>query len=377
MKLEKNIKRRGRTYYFCKMVRGKYIRQTLETEDIKVARSRAEDLLERIQAGAWDEVARVKKFEAGVPSVEKLLEAFREYGRHQGLREVTVKDYVNALLRVLREVGHADPAAVRLTVIDAALARAFFKAYLDARGDSVSVRRSANKVHRSARAIFSKAAMQWYAENGVRVPDGLRGFCETAALRVKPVEYELPSEALRDRTLTAGRALKDAVPSLYVPFVLGYDLGMRAGEMVGCSWDWFERGPRGHVLVMVIRARADGFVPKSARGRTLPVNAETMQELREIAGGRKYLVPGETLSARERFVMRSFSDWMRSVGWDRDKYPKAGHELRKLCGLRWFSELGPQVAQEWLGHRDVATTCKYYARLINRNMEALPREKVG
>jgi integrase len=61
------------------------------------------------------------------------------------------------------------------------------------------------------------------------------------------------------------------------------------------------------------------------------------------------------------------------MGWDRNEYPKAAHELRKLMGSRWYTELGAEVAQEWLGHESVATTCSFYTAL-RRQPRALTRE---
>jgi hypothetical protein len=54
---------------------------------------------------------------------------------------------------------------------------------------------------------------------------------------------------------------------------------------------------------------------------------------------------------------------MRSLGWDRSRWPKAAHELRKLYGSRIFSQLGQAHAQNYLGHASIETTCRYYAVL--------------
>jgi integrase len=54
---------------------------------------------------------------------------------------------------------------------------------------------------------------------------------------------------------------------------------------------------------------------------------------------------------------------MRGIGWEREQYAKAAHELRKLYGSRVYSKLGAAAAQEYLGHASMTTTCKYYARL--------------
>ena len=65
---------------------------------------------------------------------------------------------------------------------------------------------------------------------------------------------------------------------------------------------------------------------------------------------------------------------MRAIGWDAKTFQKAGYELRKLKGSAWFSdpELGPAVAQEWLGHKDISTTVKYYSALIKKSEPKAP-----
>jgi len=110
----------------------------------------------------------------------------------------------------------------------------------------------------------------------------------------------------------------------------------------------------------------------------VPVDAGLLDELRELSASCDgFVLPGESAHARQALVQRQFAGWMRRIGWDRREYPKAAHELRKLCGSRWFTELGPAVAQEWLGHKSVATTCAHYARLVPGDVQPLGREQVG
>ena len=41
---------------------------------------------------------------------------------------------------------------------------------------------------------------------------------------------------------------------------------------------------------------------------------------------------------------------MRTLGWHAETYLKVAHELLKLLGSRWYTELGAEAAQSWLGH---------------------------
>ncbi len=79
-----------------------------------------------------------------------------------------------------------------------------------------------------------------------------------------------------------------------------------------------------------------------------------------------FVLPGVTKTDRVDLIRYEFADWMRSIGWERETYSKAAHELRKLQGSRWFTEVSPVAAQAWLGHQSIETTCKYYAKLIEQ-----------
>lgn len=90
-------------------------------------------------------------------------------------------------------------------------------------------------------------------------------------------------------------------------------------------------------------------------------------------GSSLFIVPGASPRVRENLVKRDFATWMRGIGWDVAQHPKAAHELRKLMGSRWFTELGAEVAQAWLGHKDISTTCRFCAALT-RQPEPLPMD---
>ena len=86
-----------------------------------------------------------------------------------------------------------------------------------------------------------------------------------------------------------------------------------------------------------------------------------------------FCLPGGNVTNRTNLIKREMAAWMRKLGWSASAYPKAAHELRKLAGARWYTELGAEVAQTWLGDVDIATTCRYYATLT-RQPKALPME---
>ena len=73
--------------------------------------------------------------------------------------------------------------------------------------------------------------------------------------------------------------------------------------------------------------------------------------------------PSEAMTAWRDLVGRHLAQWMRNVGWSSERYDKAAHELRKLFGSDVYTELGAEVAKEWLGHASITTTVQFYANL--------------
>ena len=125
------------------------------------------------------------------------------------------------------------------------------------------------------------------------------------------------------------------------------------------EWSWFRTTESGTVLEIVKR---DGWKPKASE-RVLPVPANVWQELSAQKDDSCTTVLAGAVTTRTDTVTRDLAAWMRGLGWETEHL---AHELRAWKGSVWFQELGPAVAREWLGHRDVATTCRYYARLVTQ-----------
>ncbi len=93
----------------------------------------------------------------------------------------------------------------------------------------------------------------------------------------------------------------------------------------------------------------------------MPIGAglwENMQAFRRADD--PWILPGGNPTARRNLIERDLAAWIRGLGWDRQRFPKAAHELRKLAGARWYTDYGLQWAAEWLGDNpDVVF--KYYA----------------
>ena len=371
-KKQKNLLLRHGVWYLRIESHGRAILRSLKTPNKEVAESRARAMIAMIRGEHWKELDRVKS-KGGVVSITDITAKFKEAARIRGLGAHSIVGYLSAL-RTILEKGGIESENVSSAVLTRELVEKYVAAVVLKPGNEQRHRRTARSTLRQARAIFSRWAMEQY--RGMTLPD-LSGFLQADSGRATPVSYRLPPKPLIDETLKAGRKLADDKPHLYVAFLLCYDLGLRAIEAVACRWDWFREVDGRRYLDIIKRAN---FSPKG-RERSVPVSAEVWEHLGKYGAKGEWVMPGKMLTDRNDIVRRDFADWMRSIGWDPETYPKAAHELRKLIGSRWYTERGAEVAQTWLGHKDISTTCRYYATLTRQpeplSMEAAPQQSAA
>ena len=339
---------------------GKRISRSLKTGNLAAAQGRARAMVAAAEMDhftALDPAARRE-----LASLADVVNVFKAAAEARGIKKSTVRDYLNSLKLVV-ESGGFDLQTASSAVLTRDLVDGYVKGRLKVFGDARG-RRSLKSTIRQARAVFSGWALEEY-RNRLNVPD-LRDFLAAGRVKAPPVQYEIPPADLVALTLAAGRALRADKPDLYAVFLCCYDLALRAGEAVALRWDWFRKDASGITLDVI---RRDDFTPKG-KNRSIPVATEVWKHLQRLKNG-DFVIPGRNKTERTRLIKREFAGWMRGIGWDGDRWPKAAHELRKLQGSRWYTELGAEVAQHWLGHSDISTTCRYYAALT-RQPKPLP-----
>lgn len=370
-----NITKRGKIWYFKKMVQGRRAFQSLNTTDKELAKARAKDLAGKAAGEKWEAIDRLKS-KRTVATVAELLEVYKREARVRGLSESSVNGYCQRIILMVRTVsGIGDMAQASTALLTEDLVLDFQRKRMTAVAGADNLarereQRTVNAVVRNARAIFARWVRGTY-EKELELPD-VRPFRKARLQRAEVRTYRLPPQALIDKTLAEGRKLRETNPKLYAVFLLAYDLALRAGEAAACEWSWFSerrcerRTGECESQRCVEILRRENFTPKWKKERRVPVSDEVWKHLSERrtgVGESKFVVDGGTRHLRELTVKREFSGWLRSIGWSRRTYPKAAHELRKLMGSRWFTELGAEVAQAWLGHTNVATTCSFYTAL--------------
>lgn len=360
-----NLVRRNGAYYVQVTVKGKRFLRASPYDQLGQSATWCRKFCQEARAMRWEALEGVKA-KSAYPKLADVFTAYREAGRAQYLVDgkpapTTIENNIGALRTIIQQTRSV-LAIDNLGVED--LTRELVIAYLDktvstAGADLQMQRRrrvSAASTVRQAKSIFTRWARGYYDAAGMRLPATLDGFMR-AGKGVKRDKYQIPPLELRQATATGAAELKaKGQHGLYACYCLAYNLGMRAGEMVNCKWEWFEQDAAGNRFLNICM-RSD-WQPKNRKARRIPVTPEVWADLQAARGSDDYVLPGGNKTNRKTLINRTFAAWMRQIGWNVVTYPKAAHELRKLAGSRWYSKAGLQWAATWLG--DVTDTVYHY-----------------
>jgi integrase len=292
-------------------------------------------------------------------SIQQIVDRYEVAARTRGIGQRTMVGYVGSLRTVLRGAG-VDVETARANVLTAKTVEDYVTAAIAADG-SDSGRRTVASTLLQARALFARWTADVY--QGLRIPD-LEPFKSAGRIKVPAVRYMLPDPALVARTKEEAAKLTGR---LRMAYLLCYHLALRASEVAAVRWSWFRESPTG-VVLDIVRREGEGYAPKG-RDRSVPVHPDLWKALLELRGAGEYLVDAPSYSERLDVVLRELSAWMVRVGWTTEK---KAHELRKLRGSEWYTKLGAEVAQTWLGHMDVSMTCRFYATWTRQPAPLVP-----
>jgi integrase len=354
-------------YYVRARVNGKLIKRSLNTAVKTIAQQRARQILDDAKGGKWEEVEAKRSRRAerwatvGELHAAYLLAAETHAARNGSPRPRTIRENLSNLSNLVGP-GWENKSTATLSAdwIEGVVGER-----LDKSSDKSRSRTTLASRFIKLRSIFSKWALADYTKRGLNLPPCIEELMKAVPVTKPNKIYRLPPPDLVKKTITEGRRLKDDAPELYVAFLACYDLGLRAGEAAAMRWDWFRAGQRDSVFLDVVERESEDFRPKG-RERSIPIHPDVWAQLNELSNGTPYVLSGPTLRSRHDLVTRKLAGWMRGIGWSTDKWVKCAHELRKLIGSRWFTEIGPTAAQEWLGHVDISTTCRFYATLLKQ-----------
>jgi integrase len=353
------VLRDGRYYLDITIRKKRYLRR-IQQEVLGDARATAAAMIRALRA-APESVAKLREES---PSIAALVNHYRtaaEYRRAEN-DSPSVKSSENciaSLMLVIKQgLGVENPEKQNCSILNEDLIHKYIKTRVDAAGDDLlrrqRARLSASSTVNQARALFSRWALDYYRK---RLTLNVESFIKCTGAERVTKQYQRPPEDLIKATRAAADGLRQDNPPLYACFLLTYTLGLRAGEVANLQWSWFFEDA-GRIFLRLER-RAEWKA--KGRSHTIAVSATTWEYLQAHKSDTVYVLPGGSFTARHNTIGRTFAGWIRSIGWDRARYPKAAHELRKLFGSEVYGKYGSDWAAEWLGHTDTRTTRTFYA----------------
>lgn len=279
-----------------------------------------------------EEFREIKRARSCSPSVEAFADLYRksaevEFSKYGQPRPGTVSNNTTAFLFIARECGAEriealDGAAIERWVAKRCAGEAIGEGGID------RARVSAWSTVNQARSLWAKWARPYYAAEHIELPECLFNWpCPKRGARA--VRYERPPEELRKATFAWYNKLEKEDAVLWLAATLYVQFSMRPVDSAELRWADFARREDGNWTLH--------YVPSKTRGRTnrqrevrWPVKADLMQRMK-TAGAEDYVLPGATHAERYAIYIRRLNAEMREIGWTRERYGKAGYELRKMC----------------------------------------------
>lgn len=209
--------------------------------------------------------------------------------------------------------------------------------------EALTAKISADTTLRCARAIFSKTALRYYKEIGLKLPDLTPFMSEPDFGAVKYFQLLPPdvivniarqSIALRNDNLDAFRA-----------FMLCMHCGLRHGEALAFEDSWLRLEDRPMLYVTL----GGTFSPKHGHGRKVVIEQWVYDALKESG------------PVQNPASMVLLNKWLKNLVPAEFAVNKAIHELRK-CWVSYKAKAeGILAASQQAGHREIKTTSTYYA----------------
>jgi integrase len=225
-----------------------------------------------------------------------------------------------------------------LTEIDAGVLGKFAAA----RNAEKVVPETVNKDLRAVRRFLNWSVEQHYLRITPTFKQAFVREDEKLPVVIPRAEYEAMLAMLDSGTVK----LTERPAAWYKVFTqLGYQLGLRKGEILGLAWQSVDL----EKMELVVQSKTS----KSRRCRVLPFDRELAESLR---AWREVACPGEKLVLPFTGSRRGFySDWHRFAG---DRVPK---NCRSSTGSQMVAAGTPTaIVKDWLGHSSIAITEKHY-----------------
>lgn len=329
---------------------------TLDTLNESQAKSVAKLKWSAICDEQWDALRSTKKRQEACASIGAACDA---YEIHSHVKHP--KHAVSALLRIVMAATGMDRDAARAARLDR-LTGDLVEQYLAARSREGASPYGVNTQLAAAKAVFRNpgrhlpgikipaVVAQFRSAHGMdNVRDGLTGF------------VPIPPDLI-ERMDTAADSHRADSPDVWKCYVLMRRCGMRPIEVWQARTHWLERDASGRAT-LALRDRPDeGFVLKNSVARFIGLD-DTQASVFAGDPGAFVICPGASLTARQNFVQRVFSSWVRQFLPSRRS---SAYELRRLSGSEVMERDGIEAARYFLGHTDIQTTQRWYVAWTKR-----------
>jgi integrase/recombinase XerD len=331
--MPRNLKKRGRVWWYRITKDGQAHEGSLQTEHLGLAKERLERVRRELTASRFGEKPR-RTFD------EAALRFKREHLPR--LRPGAAKRYIVSLLALADHLH-----GVYLDEIGSALLGDFERARLASGVTTSTVRRDLACLS----SLYSRAEeWEWVASNPVKPYK--RGRAK-AGLKEGAARTRYWSHA------EEAAALQAAPPKARDVFAFLIDTGLRKEEL--CSLLLTDLDLTGRQIV--IRAE----VAKSGKSRTIPLLPRAIDIARRLQEERVGGVPlfvtalGARYSPQSPTLYEALQKACRRAG----VAPTSLHDLRRTCGCRLLQDHGMPLEKvsQWLGHADVRITQQRYAFL--------------
>jgi integrase len=351
--MPKNLRKRGRVYWYRVQRQGRTFEGPLDTENLGVAQERLRRKLDELKATKWGEKPR-RTFNA----------AAEEFGRRhfKKIKLASRKRYLVSIANLLNDFN-----GVYLDDIGSARLGLFEEKRRDEGVSNSTIRRDLACLS----VIYSKCrAWEW-----ITFGNPVEAFLKGAEIKENPA---------RDRHLSAEEEIlihKEMPPKAAKGMIFAIDTGLRKEEQLGVLWidvDFQRRQ---------LRVRSE--TAKSAKPRHVPLLPRTYELLREMhqdaAGPYVFMTyQGRPYSKRSPYFYEALQKAVRKAGKAREAKGLSPiphvewHDLRRTCGCRLLQDRGFSMEEvsKWLGHSSVVVTERHYAFLgIDHLQEAVERSE--
>ena len=288
-------------------------------------------------------------------------------------QQKTLSGYVSAWRCLLRTAGHTGPAEefplARITAELAAVFQAGTRQHADDtaetadtddtdEADPMRPYRTANRYHSLAAALLSHANQTalTHPPHALTFPE-LKGFLDYPLFKgTEKTNWQLPDDALLQRTLTDLEAKRDTDRNLYIAVWLALGAGLRKSETARTRAGWLcLQGGRPAITLRMQTKNGDCSsrvtFTNGAWARLSPILP---------ADPDAHLLTG-SMTERTELVFDRVSEWMRALGWETQK---TYHEFRAIGGCQVAMRDGLLAARDWCRHRSITTTERSYGRYI-------------